>query len=100
MKRFPLSLTSLTLVCALLSGVCLTVQAQEASSPRVEQARTELQKRFAAADSNADGRLTRDEAQGKLPRVHRHFEAIDTDKAGSVSLEQIEAFATRQRSRR
>lgn len=59
-----------------------------------------LQERFAAADANHDGRLTRQEAEGHMPWVASHFEAIDTAHAGSVSLQDIEAYAAQQMARR
>ncbi|AGU49991.1 EF-hand-like domain-containing protein [Variovorax paradoxus B4] len=67
--------------------------AQTADASRTAQLRTELHKRFAAADSNTDGRLTRDEARGKMPRVYRDFDAIDSTRAGAVTMAQIEAYA-------
>lgn len=67
-----------------------------AQAGRAGQMRDELQKRFTAADANHDGRLTRDEAKGHMPRVHSNFDAIDTARAGSVTLEQVQAYAKTQ----
>lgn len=67
---------------------------------RLAQVRAELQKRFAAADANGDGKLTRDEAKGKMPRVEKNFDAIDTAHTGAVTLADIEAFALAQRGQR
>jgi len=57
----------------------------------------ELQKRFAAADKNGDGRLTKEEAQAGMPMVFKHFDEIDKAHAGSVSLADIAAFAKDRR---
>ena len=45
--------------------------------------------RFKAADTNRDGKLTRAEAQGKMPMVFRNFDKIDADKKGYVTLNDI-----------
>ena len=75
--------------------------ARTPDSGRAAQMRTELHKRFGAADIDVDGRLTRDEARGKMPWVYRNFDAIDSARAGSVTIQQIEAYAmTQQRGTR
>lgn len=89
---------AVVLLCA--AGVTPSVSAQGADSARQEKMRAELQKRFTAADANADGRLSRDEAKRGMPRIYRNFDAIDAEKTGSVSLEQIAAFAEKQGGRR
>ncbi|MDR6518242.1 hypothetical protein [Variovorax atrisoli] len=73
--------------------------AQTPDAGRAAQMRTELHKRFGAADIDADGRLTRDEARGRMPWVYRNFDAIDRARAGSVTMEQIEAYAMTQQPR-
>ncbi|MDI3380731.1 hypothetical protein ACFPPF_08125 [Xenophilus aerolatus] len=87
---------------AMLAGAALSAQAQaQAPDPaRREQLRTELHKRFGAADANVDGRLTRDEAKGKMPWVYRNFDAIDSAHTGAVTMDQIEAYAASQRGQR
>jgi hypothetical protein len=35
-----------------------------------------------------------------MPRVYRNFDAIDAEKTGVISLEQIAAFAEKQGGRR
>lgn len=47
---------------------------------------------FKAADKDGDGTLDREEAKA-LPRVAKHFDEIDADKNGTVSLEEIYASA-------
>ena len=77
-----------------------TALAQADKSERVQQMAAEMQKRFAAADTNADGKLTKDEAKGKMPFVYKHFDEIDTAHAGTITLADIAAFAQAQRAAR
>jgi hypothetical protein len=52
----------------------------------------ELEKRFAAADRDHDGRLTPDEARAAgMSSVVRDFKRIDKDGKGYVTLEQLKA---------
>jgi Ca2+-binding EF-hand superfamily protein len=48
-------------------------------------------KEFAAADKDADGTLTKDEAK-KLKKVYKNFDAIDADKDGTVSRDEVHDF--------
>ncbi|HWH81866.1 MAG TPA: EF-hand domain-containing protein [Burkholderiaceae bacterium] len=89
----------------LLAAVCAlgAVAASAQSAPDAERAQkmqAELQKRFAAADANGDGRLTKEEAKGKMPMVYQHFDAIDSAHSGGVTLADIAAFARSQRGAR
>jgi hypothetical protein len=64
--------------------------AADTPTDRVRQALdVELPKRFAHADANHDGRLTREEARGSMPRVFAHFDRIDTAGRGYVTEKQI-----------
>ena len=69
-------------------------------SSDLEQVLSQLQTRFANANTTRDGKLTREQAQAGMPMVARHFDEIDTHHAGYLTLPQIEAFmAQRMRSR-
>jgi Ca2+-binding EF-hand superfamily protein len=56
---------------------------------RAEKAKAELEKRFAQADANQDGKLSREEAKDKMPKVYEHFDEIDSGKSGFVTLAQV-----------
>ncbi|MES2945522.1 MAG: hypothetical protein V4772_21860, partial [Pseudomonadota bacterium] len=64
------------------------------------QMRGELQKRFATADANGDGKLSREEARGKMPMVEKNYDAIDTARTGAITLGDIESYAIAQKGKR
>jgi Mg-chelatase subunit ChlI len=89
---------ALALALSLPMAACF---AQGVDGERAQQMAADLQKRFAAADANGDGRLTKDEAKGKMPFVYKHFDEIDTAHSGSIAIADIAAFArTKQAGRR
>jgi Ca2+-binding EF-hand superfamily protein len=55
----------------------------------------EIADRFVSCDKNRDGKLTKQEAKGCMPRVYDHFSDIDTDNKGYVTVAQIQALASR-----
>ncbi len=51
--------------------------------------------RFKAADTDADGALSKAEAEtGMLTKVARHFDRVDANKDSRVSLEEFQAMRT------
>lgn len=63
-----------------------------------EKAQTEMKARWEKADANHDGMLSREEAKTS-PHVAKHFDAIDADKNGQVSEQEIADFMKARRSR-
>src|SRR5258706_7204497 len=55
-----------------------------------DQPGARLEAVFKKAGTDNDGTLTRDEAKS-MPRVAKNFDAIDADKDGTVSLDEIRA---------
>jgi Ca2+-binding EF-hand superfamily protein len=55
--------------------------------------------RFTAADTDHDGMLTKAEAQKGMPFVAKHFDEIDTAKAGKVSVADITKFMEERRAK-
>ena len=53
----------------------------------------EIAAKFKAADKNADGQLSLEEAKAGMPRVAKGFDRIDVEKKGYVTLAQIIAMA-------
>lgn len=79
MRNVLLIITSLAATCLL-------------SLAHAEKSGKTFEDSFKAADKDGDGKLTREEAKA-MPRVAKHFDEIDTDKDGTVSLEEIYASA-------
>ena len=84
---------TLALCGAALAAPLLAAHAQSTNAAREQQMEAELKKRFAAADLDHDGRVTRAEAQAGMPLVFKYFDEIDSAKNGSLTMTQIAAFA-------
>lgn len=84
-------------LCIVAAAVCVPASAQTTpfganGGARVERMMAQVQSRFAAANTTHDGKLTRDQARSGMPMVAQHFDEIDTQQAGFVTLAQIEDF--------
>jgi len=55
----------------------------------------EIAERFAKCDKNHDGKLTKEEANGCMPRIYNNFGYIDTANKGYVTVAEIQAMANR-----
>ena len=61
--------------------------------------RMNMRQRFDVANTTHDGKLTRDQAEaGGLRGIARHFDQIDADKKGYVTLQDLRAFAQTRRA--
>lgn len=86
-----------------MTMACLTVALPGLAAPsaeRLQKLDDALAKRFAAADSDGNGQLTRAEAKAGMPRVHEHFDAIDTAAQGYVTREQVRSFTAKSLAER
>lgn len=70
---------------ALASAATLVAAAPEGKD------RAAHHERLRAADTNGDGLISRAEAAA-LPRIAQHFDQIDTNKDGQISVEEMRAF--------
>ena len=79
-----MSRTAYALVCSVACSFALvqTSGCPGAGAERRQELQQTLQERFAGADPNLDGQLTREEANGNMPLVARHFEEIDAAGKG------------------
>ena len=56
--------------------------------------------RFKHADANGDGKISRAEAEQNAPRLAKKFDAIDTDKDGQLTQEELRAYRESRRGYR
>jgi Ca2+-binding EF-hand superfamily protein len=85
-KRIISSALAVALVALSSVGAAQTID------PSMQAKLTELETRFKAADKNADGKLTLQEAKDGMPRIADAFGHIDIEKKGYVTLDQIRAI--------
>ena len=91
--KHPLA-TALALLGLLSASLaCAQAPASAAGTPpapmTAKEAKQMYAEKFAAADANHDGKLTREEAQAGMPDVYTHFDEIDRKKKGYVTKKQI-----------
>ena len=72
--------------CALASALPAAAELSAVDREAIEAA-------FARADSNADGKLSRDEAQ-RFPEIAARFDELDKDRDGFLSLIEFSVGAT------
>jgi hypothetical protein len=82
---------SIMLTSAIAFGVPLTAQAQTSPQPAPPaQERMTPEGAFKRADTNGDGKLSREEA-ARLPAIAAKFTELDKDKDGFLSLAEFMA---------
>ena len=81
---------------ALFALVPLAAGAQDAE--RLKSMIDHAKERFAAADADHDGALTKAEAEKGMPFVAKHFDKIDTQNTGKVSLADITKYMQERRA--
>lgn len=82
-------LATIAALSVLLSASLAWAQAPASAPMTASEAKQKFAERFAAADANHDGKLTREEAQAGMPDVYTHFSEIDRKKKGYVTQKQI-----------
>jgi hypothetical protein len=98
MKINPLGTAlSICLVMALTFGAQAGAQDANAQGDQKKEAFLE---RFKAANTTGDGKLTPDQAKSGMPMVYKHFDEIDTDKKGYVTVKDIAVFAAAHRKQK
>lgn len=60
-----------------------------------ESKNQEIAQRFAKCDTNHDGKLTKAEAKGCMPRIYDHFGYLDSGNKGYLTVAEIQAAADR-----
>ncbi len=86
-------LFAIVLLCCASTVTFAQSAAPQAGNPqRMQRMEQQLQARFSNANTTHDGKLTKDQAAAGMPMVAKHFDEIDAQKAGYITLPQIEAF--------
>ena len=84
-----MKMSSFALAFSALLAAPILAHADEASRDQ------EIVERFAKCDANKDGRLTKEEAKGCMPRIYSNFSYIDSSNKGYVTVAEIQAMANR-----
>jgi Ca2+-binding EF-hand superfamily protein len=67
---------------------------------RSEQMRAKIearmQERFRLADKDGDGALSKAEAEAGMPRMAKHFDAIDVNKDGKITQDELRAYRAKR----
>jgi hypothetical protein len=86
-------LFAIVLLCCASTVTFAQSAAPQAGNPqRMQRMEQQLQARFSSANTTHDGKLTMAQAASGMPMVAKHFDEIDTQKAGYITMAQIEAF--------
>lgn len=83
---------------ALVYFACLELGGCAMAGGHRQQMAQKAEERFAAADANHDGYLSRDEAQSGMPRIAEHFDDIDADHDRQLSKAEILAYLKQRRT--
>lgn len=70
-------------------GYISSDEMQQARETRRTNMRGHMDAKFKEADANADGQLSLDEVQAKMPRLADHFGDLDKDKNGLLTKEEL-----------
>jgi hypothetical protein len=81
-----------------LTLLALPAQAQTTTAPTRTHTHLTMQQRFEQANVTHDGHLTQDQAQAGYRSVARHFAAIDQNKKGYITEDDIRAYYKTQRA--
>lgn len=84
--QYSPALSLLLAAGAVAAGLSVAAPAQAINPAEVEA-------RFKAADSDGNGKLTREEAKAGMPRIAKKFDQLDTGKLNYLTLEQVQAAA-------
>lgn len=65
-------------------------------SEQREKAKARIQQRWADADSNGDGMISRAEAEQGLPMIAKRFDTMDSDQDGKISQQELFRLSQRR----
>ncbi len=73
-----------------VASLALAAAAQTTAAPPAPTAKdkTAMEAAFTRADTNGDGKLSKDEA-ARMPAIAAKFDELDTNKDGSLSMDEF-----------
>lgn len=78
-----------------------TLASAQQKPANAQEAKAAFAEKFKAADTNQDGKLSREEAEAGMPEVFKNYDKIDTKKTNAITQKQIGAyFAARAKQQR
>ena len=90
----------LALGAVALATLTMSLDAYALGASRSERAAEKMKERFADADTDHDGLISRDEADKGMPRIAAHFGEIDANGDGKLAKDEIAAYLRDQRANR
>ncbi len=81
----------ISLIAAMLAVTSSAFAGSPADGAKGDRAH-KAHERMKAADKNADGKISREEADASMPRLAKKFDAIDANKDGFVTKDEMKAF--------
>ena len=81
----------ISLIAAMLAATSPAFADAPADGAKGDRAH-KMHERMKAADKDGDGKFSREEANASLPRIAKNFDAIDTNKDGFVTKDELKAF--------
>lgn len=76
----------------LLAAVAFSISANAQAASKPAHPHATMQQRFEQANVTHDGHLTLDQAKTGYKSIVRHFDAIDQDKKGYITEDDIRAY--------
>jgi Ca2+-binding EF-hand superfamily protein len=85
-------------LCAALASTAVYARSHDPAQRAANMEK--LRAKFATADANHDGSLSRDEASSGMPRMAKHFDEADADRDGKLSMTEVTAYIAKARAAR
>ena len=88
MNSLEISLVATLLALSTASAAYAQAPAEAQKGDRAQK----MHERLKAADTNGDGKISREEANASLPHIAKNFDAIDANNDGFITIDELRAF--------